>query len=78
MSRPAIQGRRYLTDSARSWTVTGHRLCNGVTASATTPVSTLNATWALAARRAAAEPLLRDYLQQADIAALHRRIRDFA
>lgn len=28
--------------------------------------------------RAAAEPLLRDYLQQADIAALHRRIRDFA
>jgi hypothetical protein len=26
----------------------------------------------------AAAPLLREYLQQADIAALHRRIRDFA
>jgi TRAP-type C4-dicarboxylate transport system substrate-binding protein len=28
--------------------------------------------------REAAAPLLRDYLKQADIAALHRRIRDFA
>lgn len=32
----------------------------------------------MAAFRAAAEPLLRQYLQQPEIAALHRRIRDFA
>lgn len=32
----------------------------------------------IGAFREAAAPLLRDYLQQPEIAALHRRIRDFA